>query len=59
MKMDKRTKQLIDRVRLLAFEELRQEVKWAPWTIDNLLIVERAIDKLTAKAADDRYMSLE
>jgi hypothetical protein len=59
MKMDKRTKQLIDRVRLLAFEELRQEVKWADWPIGSLMIVEQAIDKLTMKTADNRYMSLE
>lgn len=42
-------KEIVQEVRLKAFEELRQHVKYAPWPIDSLMIVERAIEELSKK----------
>ena len=49
---------LINKIRLEAFEELRQDLKWAPWPISSLAILEKSIAHLTATSLPQRYISL-
>ena len=48
-------REIVKEVRLKAFEELRQHVKYAPWPIDSLMIVERAIEELSKKELGRPY----
>jgi hypothetical protein len=57
--MNVKTKEFINNIRLVAFEELRQEVKLANWPIGSLLIVEKAIENLKKKVLSKKYQQLD
>lgn len=54
--IEKFVKLLVRETRIKAIEELRQEVKWASWPIDSLVIVEKACEDLWKKEPDNRYV---
>ena len=54
--IEKFVKFLVRETRIKAIEELRQEVKWASWPIDSLVIVEKACEDLWKKEPDNRYV---
>jgi hypothetical protein len=49
------TETQINKIRILALEEARQNLKYATWSISSTLEMERIIDNLKAKSLPSEY----